>query len=58
MKKVLYITILLALLYGDLAQRKINNSARTDSFIKKNVAFARAQIGNEIQIIEKSEEDL
>lgn len=38
-----------------ILHRENKQSVRTDSFIEKNVAFARAQIGNEIRIIEKSE---
>lgn len=55
MKKVLYITILACSTLWGSCTEKNKQSARTDSFIEKNVAFARAQIGNEIQIIEKSE---
>lgn len=55
MKKVLYITILTCSTLWGSCTEKNKQSARTDSFIEKNVAFARAQIGNEIQIIEKSE---
>ncbi len=53
MKKVLYITILACSTLWGSCTEKNKQSARTDSFIEKNVAFARAQIGNEIQIIEK-----
>lgn len=35
-----------------ILHRENKQSVRTDSFIEKNVAFARAQIGNEIRIIE------
>lgn len=55
MKKVLYITILACSTLWGSCTEKNKQSARTDSFIEKNVAFARAQIRNEIQIIEKSE---
>ena len=50
MKKVLYITILACSTLWGSCTEKNKQSARTDSFIEKNVAFARAQIGNEIQI--------
>ena len=55
MKKVLYITILACSTLWVSCTEKNKQSVRTDSFIEKNVAFARAQIGNEIRIIEKSE---
>lgn len=55
MKKVLYITILACSTLWVYCTEKNKQSVRTDSFIEKNVAFARAQIGNEIRIIEKSE---
>lgn len=48
MKKVLYITILACSTLWGSCTEKNKQSARTDSFIEKNVAFARAQIGNEI----------
>ena len=47
MKKVLYITILACSTLWGSCTEKNKQSARTDSFIEKNVAFARAQIGNE-----------
>ena len=46
MKKVLYITILACSTLWGSCTEKNKQSARTDSFIEKNVAFARAQIGN------------
>lgn len=52
MKKVLYITILACSTLWVSCTEKNKQSVRTDSFIEKNVAFARAQIGNEIRIIE------
>ena len=55
MKIVLYITILACSTLWVYCTEKNKQSVRTDSFIEKNVAFARAQIGNEIRIIEKSE---
>ena len=55
MKKVLYITILACSTLWVSCTEKNKQSVRTDSFIEKNVAFARAQIGNEIRLIEKSE---
>lgn len=51
MKKVLYITILACSTLWVSCTEKNKQSVRTDSFIEKNVAFARAQIGNEIRII-------
>ena len=50
MKKVLYITILACSTLWVSCTEKNKQSVRTDSFIEKNVAFARAQIGNEIRI--------
>ena len=43
---------------GILHRGKNKQSVRTDSFIEKNVAFARAQIGNEIRIIAKISKNL
>ena len=55
MKKVLYITILACSTLWGSCTEKIKHSASTDSFIDKNVAFARAQIGYVFHIIEISE---
>ena len=43
MKKVLYITILACSTLWGSCTEKNKQSARTDSFIEKNVAFARAK---------------
>ena len=52
MKKVLYITILACSTLWGSCTEKNKQSAKNRFLYRKNVAFARAQIGNEIQIIE------